>query len=239
MFNNYRIPNMPYSLLILDGDVKSNAALAAGLKQEFDAEACAAAQTALERLRSRRPNILLLGSELSEMTGIAFLRILRETEYGKDLPVILFTARKTEESVAQAFALGVEDYMVKPIDQRELTVRIRAVLRRRFESAEHWGPPLSLGGVEIDPSQRRCVVNGKRIHLRPREFELLEILMRKAGRVLARSYLLETIWGMSSTAETRAVDGMVSRLRKRLGATAGKMVETVSKMGYSFKNPAA
>ena len=230
---------MPYSLLILDRDVKSNTALVARLKPEFDVAACAAAQTALERLRSRHPNILLLDSELSEMTGIAFLRVLRETEYGKDLPVILLSARKTEESVEQAFALGVEDYMVKPFDQRELVVRIRAVLRRRFEGAEHWGPPLSIGGVEIDPSQRRCSVNGRRIRLRPREFELLEILMRKAGRVLTRSYLLETIWGMSSTAETRAVDGMVSRLRKRLGATTGKMVETVSKMGYTFRNPAA
>jgi DNA-binding response OmpR family regulator len=75
------------------------------------------------------------------------------------------------------------------------------------------------------------------VRLQPREFELLEILMRKAGRVLSRVYLLETVWGMSSTAQTRAVDVMVSRLRRRLGGRPARMIETVSKLGYCLRDP--
>lgn len=227
---------LPYRLLVVDGDARSNASLLEALEAEFTVDACGTGQTALEKLRARRTEVMLLAPALPDMPGLSFLTFLRETEYGKDLPVILLSPHKTEESVVQAFDLGVQDYMVKPFDPRELVARIRAVLRRSPERTEHWGSPLALGPVEIDPSQRRCLVKGKRVTLRPREFELLEILMRKAGRVLTRLYLLETVWGMSSAAETRAVDVMVSRLRKRLGA-AGKTIETVSKLGYSFRDP--
>ena len=89
----------------------------------------------------------------------------------------------------------------------------------------------------MDPGRHRCYVGGKEVELRPREFELLEILMRKAGRVLSRPYLLESVWGMSSAANTRAVDVTVSRLRKALGGKAGKWVESVEKFGYRLCDP--
>jgi len=101
---------------------------------------------------------------------------------------------------------------------------------------EHWGGPLAVGDIEIDPSQRRCLVDGVRVTLRPLEFAVLEILMLKAGRVLSRNYLLNNIWHSASVADIRAVDTVVSRLRKALGGH-GKMIETVSKMGYYFAPP--
>lgn len=228
---------MPYHLLIVDGDTESNGRLAQGLRQEFDVDSCELARQALDRLRARKPDLLMLGLDLPDMDGMTFLKVLRETEQGKEIPAIVMSLKKTEESVMQAYELGIDDYMSKPVDVRELLVRSRTVLRRRFERAEHWGAALSVQGIEIDPSQRRCLVHGKRVVLRPREFELLEILMRKAGRVLSRNYLLETIWGMSSSSDTRAVDVMVSRLRRKLGARGRKNIETVSKMGYTFLTP--
>jgi len=226
---------MAYNILLLGGDSKSRASLAQWFRKEFQVVACRLAREALDALKSAPPDLLVLDLDVADMDGLTFLRVLRETE-GRELPVIVLSARKTEESVARAFELGAEDYLSRPFDLRELAARVRAVLRRRWERAEHWGSALSLGGVEIDPSQRRTIVHGKRVTLRPREFELLEILMRKAGRVLTRAYLLETVWGMSSSADTRAVDVMVSRLRRRLGRAA-KMIETVSKLGYCFANP--
>jgi len=207
------------------------------LSVEFAIQQGQLATRTLEILRARNSDLLVLDSDLPDMPAMTFLHVLRETEYGKELPVIYVSERKTEESVAQAFGLGVDDYLVKPFDPRELLVRARAVMRRKYERLEHWGGSLSIGGVEIDPSQRLCVVGGKRIILRPREFELLEILMRKAGRVLTRPYLLETVWGMSVSADTRAVDAMISRLRKSLGKRACRLVETVSKLGYTFRDP--
>lgn len=227
---------MPYHVLGI-GSAASVVQLAQLKTQEFEVEGCDRAHQALERVFSRRPDLALLDLDLADMPGMTFLKALRATEQGRDLPVIVLSARKTDESVAEAFGLGADDYMVAPFDPRELVVRIRAVLRRKYERAEHWGSALSGGGIQIDPSQRRCIVDGKRVVLRPKEFELLEILMRKAGRILSRSYLLETVWDMSRSANTRAVDVMVSRLRRRLGRRAGRMIETVSKMGYCFRIP--
>lgn len=228
---------MPYNLLIVDGNPQSSAELLQWLSQEYEVTVCKLASQALARLRTKRPDLLLTDLDLPDMEGLTFLSVLRDTEHGTDLPVIVLSAHKTEESVMRAFDFGIEDYVTKPVDPQEIVVRVRTVLRRRFERTEHWGTSISLMGIEIDPNQRRCVVNGKRVALRPREFALLEILMRKSGRVLSRPYLLETIWGMSSSAETRAVDGMISRLRRRLGKRAARMIETVSKMGYSFRSP--
>lgn len=207
------------------------------LGDEFTVESFNSAHTLLERLRSAQANLLLLDTALPDMPGMELLRVIRETAYGRDLPVIFISPNKNKESIAEAFGLGVDDYLQKPFDIRELRVRVRAVLRRRFEAKERWGGPLSVGDIEIDPSQRRCLVDGVRVTLRPLEFAVLEILMLKAGRVLSRSYLLSNIWHSASVADIRAVDTVVSRLRKALGAH-GKMIETVSKMGYYFAPPA-
>ncbi|MCX5792536.1 MAG: response regulator transcription factor [Elusimicrobia bacterium] len=207
------------------------------LGEEFAIESFVSAHLLLERLRSGHTNLLLLDSDLPDMPGMELLRVMRETAYGRDLPVIFISLNKTKESLAEAFGLGVDDYLQKPFDIRELRVRVRAVLRRRFEAMEQWGGPLSVGDIEIDPSQRRCLVDGKRVTLRPLEFAVLEILMLKAGRVLNRSYLLNNIWHSSTSADIRAVDTVVSRLRKALGRH-GKMIETVSKLGYYLTAPA-
>lgn len=206
------------------------------LNDEFLTETFNSAHLLLERLRSGGLNLLLLDSDLPDMPGLELLRVIRETQYGKDVPVIFMSSEKTKDSLTAAFRLGVDDYLQKPFDLRELRVRIRAVLRRRLETLEQWGGPIAVGDIEIDPSQRRCVVAGERVALRPLEFAVLEMLMLKAGRVLSRAYLLGNIWGNDTAAEIRAVDTVVSRLRKALGPHA-KMIETVSKLGYYLVPP--
>ena len=225
---------MAYTLCLIGNDeaLKSLQPLGA----EFTVESFDAAHNLLKRLRSGPANLLLLDSDIPDMPGIELLRVIRETAYGRDLPIIFMSPKKTKESLAEAFALGVDDYLQKPFDIRELLVRIRAVLRRRFEALEQWGGPLSVGDIGIDPSQRRCLVSGERVSLRPLEFAVLEILMLKAGRVLSRSYLLNNIWHSSSLSDIRAVDTVVSRLRKALGKQ-GQTIKTVSKLGYYLEPP--
>jgi len=206
------------------------------LGNEFSVESFEAAHLLLERLRAMPASLLVLDSDMPDMPGLALLRVIREASYGRDLPVILVSESKTKESLAEAFGLGVDDYLQKPYDLRELRVRVRAVLRRRFEALEQWGGPLTVGDIEIDPSQRRCLAAGRRVILRPLEFAVLEVLMLKAGRVLSRPYLLSNIWRSDSSAYLRAVDTVVSRLRKALGAH-GRMIQTVSKLGYCLVPP--
>jgi len=206
------------------------------LGDEFAVEAFSSAHLLLDRLRSGPANLLLVDSDFPDMPGLELLRVIRETQYGRELPAIFMPVAKTKESLAEAFRLGVDDYLQKPFDIRELRVRVRAVLRRRFEAMENWGGPISVGEIEIEPSQRRCVVAGERISLRPLEFAVLEMLMLKAGRVLSRNYLLNNIWSSASAADIRAVDTVVSRLRKALGRH-GRMIETVSKLGYYLVPP--
>jgi DNA-binding response OmpR family regulator len=134
--------------------------------------------------------------------------------------------------VANAFDWGADDYILKGCQIPELLARIRAVLRRRFERAEPSGYAVARGPIALDPSRHECRVRKKIIALRPREFELLEILMRKAGRVLSRHYLLETVWGMNREAGTRAVDIGVSRLRQALGPHGSAWIETIPRFGY-------
>jgi len=226
---------MLYSILRLDKEAQLSNPLPGALpKGEFMLELCDSAHKAFERLRAASFDILLLGSGLLEMSGMDFLKILRGMDFGKDLPVIFLPDEKTEESLSKAFTLGVEDYLPKPYDERELLMRIRTVLRRKNEQLRQAGGELTIAGIYINPSQRKCLIEGKSVKLRPLEFALLEAFMRRSGRVLTRTYLLTTVWDMSSSADTRAVDAMVSRLRRSLGRRAGKLIKTISKMGYCF-----
>lgn len=229
---------MPYSLLLLDKDAESKPRKKSPLNEEFKVEPCVSAHTAFERLRAVSFDLVLLGSTLQEMSGLDFLKILRGMEFGKALPVIFLPEEKTDEGMAEAFKLGVEDYLPQPYDERELLMRVKTVLHRKSEQLQHAGTELTLAGIYIDPSQRACLVDGKSVRLRPLEFSLLETLMRRSGRVLTRPYLLTTVWDMNSQADTRAVDAMISRLRRSLGRRAGKLIETISKMGYCFREPA-
>ena len=227
---------MPYFVLVLDGQAAAGEALAKSLRPDFESAACTRSTQILEALQSTRPpDLLITDSEPPDMPGAAFLRAVRDSEAGAGIPIIVMGSRRSEEAVLAAFQLGIDDFVEKPFDSREMAVRAKAVLRRRYERLETSGTALKVGGVEIDPSQRSCMVQGRHVALQPREFELLEILMRKAGRVLSRVYLLETVWGMDSKARTRAVDMMVSRLRKKLGARGSRLIQTVSKLGYCFR----
>lgn len=189
----------------------------------------------LAALRHEGADVLLVDGDLTDMPGMTLLRFLRETPLGHSLPVIYLAPRKTSESVAQAFELGVDDYLAKPCDPREIMMRVNVVLRRRREHALPWSPDLTVSGIRLEPSQRRCFIDGKSVHLRPLEFSLLELLMKKAGRVLTRPYLLATLWGIDAEVDTRSVDASVARLRRALGKRRGKMIQTISKMGYCLR----
>ncbi len=189
----------------------------------------------MKSVTENRAEIALLSADLPDMSGLSLLAMLRQTGQGRELPILLLSARKTDADVIAAFQSGADDYIQMPCSDGEIVARMRAVLRRRVDRGNQVGQPMENGPVWLDPARHDCRVRGKKIALRPLEYQLLEILMRKAGRVLSRAYLLEAVWGMSSEADTRAVDAAVSRLRKAIGPRAGAWIETVERFGYRFR----
>lgn len=189
---------------------------------------------ALEALRAAVCHLLLVDLDFKELGGASLLHALRAAAPAGKVAAIAMSSDRGPESVAAAFAIGLDDFLAKPYDVRELAVRCRVVIRRRFGHGDPSNEALTRSGITLEPLERRCRVYGKSVKLQPREFELLEAFLRREGRVLSRVYLLETVWGLTSEVDTRSVDVTVSRLRKKLGPRVAGRFESVSKLGYRF-----
>ncbi len=144
------------------------------------------------------------------------------------VPVILLTARDEEADRVAGLELGADDYVVKPFSPRELTARVKAVLRRAQPGGSD--DVLALGPLSIDRSGREVRMHGREIELTQREFDLLEYLVRHAGQVVSRDTLLESVWGFLAPGETRTVEVHVAQLRKKLGDP--ELIRTVRGVGY-------
>jgi DNA-binding response OmpR family regulator len=229
---------MAYRFLSITGDDNWEKKVARALAGQ--SAGCAATRSlsdAWRRISAGEADLALLDLDLPAVERLGWFRLLRQSEDGRRLPVVLVSRRKSDVELAEAFELSADDYVLKSCDERELLARLRSVLRRRFERELLFDGVLSAGPVALDKGRHVCRVRGKALSLNPREFELLETLLAKAGRVLSRPYLLETVWGMSRSASTRTVDVTVSRLRKALGSRAGHWIETVERYGYRFRDP--
>ena len=225
---------MGYRLLFITGDKDWRADAAAAMGADYHVAAAATAAEGLNRILAGGCDLALV--DLDGVDGLNWLKILRQTDAGREAPVIADSARKSDEEAVDAFEWGADDYVLKACEPAELAARVRSALRRRFERQKIWGPALAIGAVTLDPERHQCWVRRTPVALNPREFELLEILMRKSGRVLSRPYLLETVWGMSRFANTRTVDVAVSSLRRSLGKRASRWIETVERFGYRYRS---
>lgn len=178
------------------------------------------------------PAVVILDLGLPDADGTAVFGELRARS---DVPVIALTAR-AEEKVTGLEA-GMDDFVTKPFDPRELVARVRSVVRRAT-GVPGGGRVLEVGDVRLDPSRHEVAVGERAVHLRAKEFELLEAFMRQPGVVLSRDKLLEQVWGFAFPGETRTVDVHVKQLRDKLeGATA--RIETVWGVGYKLVGPEA
>jgi len=146
------------------------------------------------------------------------------------VPVILLTARDEEADRVAGLELGADDYVVKPFSPRELTARVKAVLRRLKGASAAGEDVLELGPVRLDRAGREVHVDGREIELTQREFDLLEFLLRHPGQVISRETLLESVWGFIAPGETRTVEQHVAQVRKKLGEV--DLIRTVRGVGY-------
>jgi DNA-binding response OmpR family regulator len=200
---------------------------------ETDAEVVASGDAALVAATERTPDLIILDLNLPVVSGLDVCRILRGRPDVRHVPIIMLTARTSEDDRVAGLDHGADDYVTKPFSLRELSARVRAALRRGFP-ADEWRPRAYKGDRLVADFDAVAVsVDGASVRLTRREFELLQYLVQNKNRVVSRDRLLERVWGYERNVETRSVDVHIGRLRAKL-LTAGRQIETVVGLGYRF-----
>jgi DNA-binding response OmpR family regulator len=207
------------------------------LERNVDTEADVvwSGDAALKAMTERPPDLLILDLNLPVINGIEICRIVKSRSDLKQVPVIMLTARTSEDDRVTGLELGADDYITKPFSLRELTARVRAVLRRGGPANDRPAAASTYRDAHLvaDFDAVSVAVDGTTIRLTRREFELLHYLVQNKNRVISRDRLLERVWGYDRLIETRSVDVHVGRLRSKL-RVAGRQIETVVGLGYRF-----
>lgn len=185
-----------------------------------------------ETLQHERPQLVILDVMLPGMDGTELLKKIRASAKFRDLPVIMATAKGAEYDIIQSLDLGADDYIVKPFGVMELISRIKAVLRR-YQPAQSENV-LKMGGIVLHLDERTLTIDGERVQVTYKEFELLRLFMSHPGIAFTRDELFSNVWGMNYAGETRTVDMHVRTLRQKLGKY-GELIETVRHVGYRME----
>jgi two-component system response regulator RegX3 len=204
-------------------------------KEGFEVSVAATGTEAITEFDRTGADIVLLDLMLPEMSGTEVCRQLRARSH---VPIIMVTARDSEIDKVVGLEIGADDYVTKPYSPRELVARIRAVLRRQIgESTESTPPTLSAGPVRMDVDRHVVTVGGGAVGLPLKEFELLELLLRNAGRVLTRGQLIDRVWGADYVGDTKTLDVHVKRLRSKIEPepSTPRYIVTVRGLGYKFE----
>jgi two-component system OmpR family response regulator len=214
-------------ILLIEDDHRLATLLASRLQREgHEASPCFTGPEGLELATDGRFDLAVVDVMLPGMNGTELTSTLRER--GIQLPILMLTARDTVSDRVEGLKSGADDYLVKPFAFAELLARIDA-LTRRFTRDRR----LAFGPISLDTSARRVIADGRNVELTAKEFDLLECLLRNAGRVLSRTELKEYVWDFSFDAQTKVVDLYVHYLRRKLGE-AGEVIETVRGVGYAI-----
>ena len=185
-----------------------------------------------EALEKEQPELVILDVMLPGEDGVAILKRLRADERYRDIPVIMATARSTEFDKVQSLDLGADDYITKPFGMMEMVSRVKAVLRR--SQPKQTAALLKLDGLTLDENQHTVTIDGQRITLTYKEYELLRLFLSHPGMAFSREQLLQTVWNTDYAVETRTVDMHIRTLRQKLGAY-GRYIETIRGVGYRLE----
>jgi two-component system phosphate regulon response regulator PhoB len=225
---------MAADILLIDSDLAARQLLALNLGHAgYAARVVSDAETALRQLDAMLPDVLVLEWDLPGQSGLSLIRQLRAAAPSRELPIIMLSARSTEQDKVLALESGADDYISKPFSPRETLARVHALLRRRRPAAT----PDALQQVDLrlDPSTLRVSAGSCQISLGRIEFRLLNFLMHHPGRVHTRAQLLDQIWGHAVYLDERTVDTHVGRLRSALQPSGHHAhIETVRGSGYRF-----
>ncbi len=215
-------------ILLVEDDELLGDGMQAGLRHcGFTADWLRDGESARRALASEQYDAMVLDLGLPRLDGLSLLRLLRGA--GNTLPVLVLTARDALSDKVQGLDTGADDYLVKPVDLDELAARLRALIRRASGRA---APVLCEGRVTLDPAGRRVSLDGVPVELPAKEYAILEMLMRNAGKILSRGQLESALYGWDEGVESNAVEVYIHHLRRRLGAD---VIRTQRGIGYLFE----
>ena len=221
-------------ILIVDDEKNIVEAIRYNLEQEgFRTLTASDGKRALELAQREAPDLITLDVMLPEFDGWEVCRLLRQDRRTKAIPIIMLTVKGDEAEKIVGLELGADDYMTKPFSPKELVARIKAILRRAKEPASE--EVIAVGDLHVDVGKHLVRVKGKPVEVTAKELELLKALLGANGRVLARDFLLDRVWGLEQSLEieTRTVDVHIGQLRKKLKHEAKRLI-TVKNAGYRF-----
>ena len=224
------------SVLIVEDDAALRRSLASTLQAlAFDVREAANGEVALAELQHRSSEVVLLDLNMPGMGGMAACAKMRELH--PKLPILVLTVRNSDEDMIAALDAGADDYVTKPFRVPELAARMRAAVRRGRQPEDNERRPLEIGEVRLDPVAHRVTRNGEELHTTPKEFELLHLLMRFAGRPITHQRLLKTIWGEEYGDEREYLRTYISQLRRKIEANPAdpKYLLTENYVGYRFR----
>lgn len=215
-------------ILVVEDDVKLNQSVCTHLNNNgFVATSCLGAQAAYEAMYNSLFDLIITDIMMPVIDGFAFAKTVREIN--KNIPILFMTARDDMTSKQRGFALGIDDYMVKPIDLDELVLRVRALLRRANIENEK---KLVVGNLAMDADAVTVAVGGEEIPVTTREFNILYKLLSYPKKTFTRAQLMDEFWGVDSDTSLRAVDVYVTKLRDKFSGCEGFEIVTVRGLGY-------
>jgi len=223
-------------VLVVEDEESFSDAISYMLRKEgFEVAVCATGPDALDTFDRTGADLVLLDLMLPGLPGSEVCRSLRERS---SVPVIMLTAKDSEIDKVVGLELGADDYVTKPFSSRELVARMRAVLRRRGDVEEVADATLEAGPVRMDVERHVVSVRGDQVQLPLKEFELLQVLLRNADRVLTRMQLIDRVWGADYVGDTKTLDVHVKRLRAKIESDPAKPrhIVTVRGLGYKFES---
>ena len=215
-------------ILVLDDDPKLNQTVCTYLNDSgFQTKGCLSAKDAYDEMYNSLYELIISDIMMPEIDGFAFAESVRKVN--RYIPILFMSAKDDLPSKQRGFALGIDDYMVKPIELDELLLRVRALLRRANIEMDR---KLTAGNLTMDADAMAAVVNGAEISMTTREFNILYKLLSYPNKTFSRSQLMDEFWGVESETSLRAVDVYITKLRDKLSACDGFEIKTVRGLGY-------
>jgi two-component system, OmpR family, response regulator RegX3 len=220
-------------IMVVEDEESFSEALSFMLKREgYEVQVAADGNEALEAFDQHGADLILLDLMLPGVSGLEVCRIIRTKS---QVPIIMLTAKDGEIDKVVGLEIGADDYVTKPFSSRELLARVRSVLRRHGEPEELISATVEAGPVRMDVDRHVVTVRGTQVAMPLKEFDLLELLVRNAGRVLTRAQLIDRVWGADYVGDTKTLDVHVKRLRAKVEEDPGNPVHLVTVRGLGYK----